>query len=250
MADLGIKDKVAMVTGSARDIGRAISERLAEEGAIVIITDINQEMAASTAHDISKRFGVDTLALKQDVSSEDSTKAVVDEIIEDFSRIDILVNNAGITKDANFMMMPKSSWDAVIAINLTGAFLCTKFVSKQMLRQKSGRIVNIVSVSGIMGNVGQANYSASKAGLIGLTKTIAKELGKRGITVNAIAPGYIQSDMTQVLSDELTSRMTDRVPLRTYGTPEDVADAVLFFVSNRAKYITGQVLNVDGGMLM
>lgn len=217
---------------------------------MVIITDINPEMAASTAHHISQRFGVDTLALKQDVSSEDSTQAVVDQIIEKFSRIDILVNNAGITKDANFMMMPKSSWDAVIAINLTGAFLCTKFASKQMLRQRSGRIVNIASVSGIMGNAGQANYAASKAGLIGLTKTTAKELGKRGITVNAIAPGYIQSDMTQVLSDELTHRMTQMVPLRTYGTPEDVADAVLFFVSNRARYITGQVLNVDGGMLM
>ena len=250
MADLGIEGKVAMVTGSARGIGRAISERLAEEGSIVIITDINQEMAASTAQDISKGFGVDTLALKHDVSSEDSTKEVVDKVIEKYARIDILVNNAGITKDANFMMMSKSSWDAVIAINLTGAFLCTKFVSKQMLRQRSGRVVNIASISGIMGNIGQANYAASKAGLIGLTKTTAKELGRRGITVNAIAPGYIQSDMTQVLSDELTKSMTDRVPLRTCGTPEDVADAVLFFVSNRAKYITGQVLNVDGGMLM
>jgi len=250
MADLGIKGKVSMVTGSARGIGRAISERLAEEGSIVVITDIHQEMAASTAQDISRRFGVDTLALTHDVSSEDSTKEVVDKVIGKYSRIDILVNNAGITKDANFMMMPKSSWDVVIAVNLTGAFLCTKLVSKQMLRQRSGRIVNIASISGIMGNVGQANYSASKAGLIGLTKTTARELGKRGIAVNAIAPGYIQSDMTQVLSDELTKKMTDRVPLGTYGTPEDVADAVLFFVSNRAKYITGQVLNVDGGMLM
>ena len=161
-----------------------------------------------------------------------------------------LINNAGITKDANFMMMPKSSWDVVMAINLTGAFLCSKYVSKLMLRQRSGRIVNIASVSGIMGNPVQANYSASKAGLIGLTKTTARELARRGITVNAIAPGYIQSDMTHVLSDDVTKKMTDMIPMNTYGTPEDVADAVLFFVSNRARYVTGQVLNVDGGMLM
>ena len=250
MAELGIKGKVSIVTGSARGIGRAILEKLAEEGATLIITDIDEEMAKSTAKDISSKFNVDTLALKHDVSLEDSTKEVVDKIIEKYSRIDILINNAGITKDSNLMIMPKSSWDVVIAINLTGAFLCTKFISKQMLKKKSGRIVNIASVSGIMGNIGQANYSASKAGLIGLTKTTAKELATRGITVNAIAPGYIQSDMTHVLSDEVTKKMTDMIPMKTYGTPEDVADAVLFFVSNKAKYITGQVLNVDGGMIM
>jgi 3-oxoacyl-[acyl-carrier protein] reductase len=250
MAELGIKGKVSVVTGSARGIGRAVSEKLAEEGATLIITDIDEETAKSTANDIASKFSVDTLAFKHDVSSEDSTKEVVGKIVEKYSRIDILINNAGITKDSNHMIMPKSSWDMVIAINLTGAFFCTKFVSKRMLKQRSGRIVNIASVSGIMGNVGQANYSASKAGLIGLTKTTARELATRGITVNAIAPGYIQSDMTHVLSDEVLKKMTDMIPMKTYGTPEDVADAVLFFVSNKAKYVTGQVLNVDGGMVM
>ena len=250
MTDLGIKGKVSIVTGSARGIGRAISEKLAEEGATLIITDINEEKAQSTANDIANKFNVDTLALKHDVSSEDSTKEVVDKVIKKYSRIDILVNNAGITKDSNFMIMPKSSWDVVIAINLTGAFLCTKFVSKRMLKQRNGRIVNIASVAGIIGNIGQANYSASKAGLIGLTKTTAKELATRGITVNAIAPGYIQSDMTQELTDDVIKKMTDMIPMKTYGTPEDVADAALFFVSNKAKYVTGQVLNVDGGMIM
>ena len=250
MADFGIQGKVSIVTGSARGIGRAISEKLAEEGATVVITDIDEETAKATAEEISSTFHVDCLALKHDVSSEDSTKKMVDKTLETYSRIDILVNNAGITKDSNFMMMPKSSWDVVIAINLTGAFLCTKYVSKQMLKQKSGRIVNIASVSGKVGNSGQANYSASKAGLIGLTKTTAKEVARRRITVNAIAPGYIQSDMTHVLSDEVTKKILDLIPMQTYGTPEDVADAVLFFVSNKAKYITGQVINIDGGMVM
>ncbi len=250
MADLGIKEKVSMVTGAARGIGRAIAEKLAEEGATVIITDINEEMALEAANDMANNFNVETFALRHDVSSEDSTQGVVDEIVKKYSRIDILINNAGITKDGNFMMMPKSSWDVVIAINLTGAFLCTKFVSKRMLRQRSGRIVNIASVSGIMGNTGQANYAASKAGLIGLTKTTAKELATRGITVNAVAPGYIRSDMTHVLSNDVLNKTTDMIPMKTYGSPEDVADAVLFFASNKAKYVTGQVLNVDGGIHM
>ncbi len=250
MAELGIKGKFALITGSARGIGRCIAEKLAEEGSSLIITDINEEMARKTADEISKKYKVETYALKHDVSSEESTKKVVDNIVMKYSRVDILINNAGITKDARLMMMPKSSWDLVISINLTGAFLCTKYISKQMLKQNSGSIVNIASVVGIMGNVGQANYSASKAGLIGLTKTTAKELSTRGITVNAIAPGYIHSDMTEVLSEEVSQKMMERIPLNKYGTPEEVADAVLFLVSNRAKYITGQVLNVDGGMIM
>ena len=250
MADLGIKGKISIVTGGARGIGRAIAEKLAEEGATLIITDINEEMAQSTASDIAKKFNVETLVLKHDVSSEESTKEVVDEVIQKFGKIDVLINNAGITKDSNFMMMPKPSWDMVIAINLTGAFLCSKYVSKRMLKQRSGRIVNIASVAGVIGNVGQANYSASKAGLIGLTKTNAKELATRGITVNAVAPGYIQTDMTDELSDDVQKAMKDMVPMKSYGTPDDVADAVIFFVSNKAKYITGQVINVDGGMVM
>ncbi len=250
MAELGIKGKIALITGSARGIGRCIAEKLAEEGCALIITDINEEMAENSAGEISKNYGVETYALKHDVSKEESTKEVVDAAVKKFSRVDILVNNAGITKDARLMMMPKSSWDLVISINLTGAFLTTKYVSKQMLKQNSGSIVNIASVVGIMGNTGQANYSASKAGLIGLTKTTAKELSTRGITVNAVAPGYIRSDMTEVLSGEVVQKLMERIPMNRYGTPDDVADAVLFLVSNKAKYITGQVLNVDGGMIM
>ncbi len=248
--NLGLKDKVALVTGSARGLGRAIAEKLAQEKSKIVITDINEPMAVDTAKEISKEYGVETIALKHDVSSEESTKKVVKEIINKFSHIDILVNNAGITKDARLMSMKQVDWEAVLKINLTGAFICTKFVSKRMLRQNSGSIVNISSVVGLMGNIGQANYSASKAGLIGLTKTTAKELAERGITANAIAPGFIKSDMTYVLSEEVSKKMLSQIPMNLYGNPEDVANAVLFLVSDLAKYITGQIINVDGGMLM
>ena len=248
--DLGLKDKVAFITGSARGLGRAIAERLAEEKAKIVITDINESMAISTAEEISKKYGVETIALKHDVSSEESTKEVVKSIINRFSRIDILVNNAGITRDARLMIMKQEDWDLVIKINLTGAFICTKLVSKQMLKQKSGSIVNIASVAGLAGNLGQANYSASKAGLIGLTKTTAKELAERGVNANAIAPGFIQSDMTHVLSEEVSQKLLSQIPMNFYGKPEDVANAALFLVSDLAKYITGQVVNVDGGMIM
>jgi 3-oxoacyl-[acyl-carrier protein] reductase len=248
--NLGLKDKVAFITGSARGLGRAIAETLAGEKAKIVITDINDTLAVSTADEISKKYGVETMALKHDVSSEESTREVVKAIINRFSRIDILVNNAGITRDARLMMMKQEDWDLVIKINLTGAFICSKLVSKQMLKQNSGSIVNIASVVGLMGNVGQANYSASKAGLIGLTKTTARELAERGVNVNAIAPGFIQSDMTHVLSEEVTQKMLSQIPMNLYGKPEDVAHTVLFLVSDLAKYITGQVINVDGGMVM
>jgi 3-oxoacyl-[acyl-carrier protein] reductase len=248
--DLGLKNKVAFITGSARGLGRAIAEKLAEEKVKIIITDINETMAISTAEEISKKYGVETIALKHDVSSEESTREVVKSIINKFSRIDILVNNAGITRDARLMMMKQEDWDLVLKINLTGAFICTKLVSKQMLKQNSGSIVNIASVVGLIGNVGQANYSASKAGLIGLTKTTAKELAERGVNVNAIAPGFIQSDMTHVLSEEVSQKLLLQIPMNLYGKPEDVANAVLFLVSDLARYITGQVVNVDGGMVM
>ena len=247
---LGLKDKVAFITGSARGLGRAIAEKVAEENAKVIITDINETMAISTAAEISQKYGVETIALKHDVSSEESTREVVKSIINKFSRIDILVNNAGITRDARLMMMKQEDWDLVLKINLTGAFICTKLVSKQMLKQNSGSIVNIASVVGLTGNIGQANYSASKAGLIGLTKTTAKELAERGVNVNAIAPGFIQSDMTHVLAEEVSQKLLSQIPMNLYGKPEDVANAVLFLVSDLAKYITGQVINVDGGMVM
>ncbi len=250
MDELGLKSRVALITGSARGIGRAIAERLAEESVKIIITDINEEMARKTADEISEKYHVEAFSLRHDVSSEESTREVIDDIVKKYSKIDILVNNAGITKDARLMIMPKASWDLVISINLTGAFLCTKYVSKQMLKQNSGSIVNIASVVGIMGNVGQANYSASKAGLIGLTKTSAKELAGRGIRVNAVAPGYIRSDMTEALSEEVSEKIKETIPMKAYGSPDDVADAVMFLVSERAKYITGQVLNVDGGMVM
>jgi 3-oxoacyl-[acyl-carrier protein] reductase len=248
--DLGLKDKVALITGSARGLGRAIAEKLAGEKVKIIITDINETMAGSTAAEISTKYGVEAIALKHDVSSEESTREIVRSIINKFARIDILVNNAGITRDARLMMMKQADWDLVLKINLTGAFICTKLVSKQMLKQNSGSIVNIASVVGLTGNVGQANYSASKAGLIGLTKTTAKELAERGINVNAIAPGFIQSDMTHVLSEEVSQKILSQIPMKQYGKPEDVANAVLFLVSDLAKYLTGQVVNVDGGMVM
>ncbi len=248
--DLGITDKIALITGSARGIGRSTAEKLAEEGANIVITDINKKLADATASEIAEKYKVRTLSLEHDVSSEESTKNVIKAAVDQFKRIDILVNNAGITRDARLMIMKKEDWQLVLNINLTGAFFCTKIVSKQMLKQRSGNIVNIASVVGIMGNIGQANYSASKAGLIGLTKTTAKELAERGVTVNAIAPGYIHSDMTEEVSEEATKRMLEMIPMKTYGVPEDVANAVLFLVSKQARYITGQVINIDGGMIM
>lgn len=250
MYDLGLSNKIALITGGTRGLGRAIAEKLAEEKVTVVITGTNEDRAKQVANEISLTYNIETLGLKHDVSSEESTKEVVKAIVEKFKRIDILVNNAGITNDGLMMTMKKENWDNVLSVNLTGAFNCTKFVSKQMLKQKSGRIVNITSVVGITGNVGQANYSASKAGLIGFTKTVAKELAERGITVNAIAPGYISTDMTSTLSDKVTEEMLSKIPMKAYGKPEAVANSVLFLASNLSEYITGQVINVDGGMVM
>ncbi|MFP4660946.1 MAG: 3-oxoacyl-[acyl-carrier-protein] reductase [Halanaerobiales bacterium] len=247
---LELENQVAFITGSARGLGRAIAEKLAAEKVNIVITDIDEEKAEVTAQEISQEYNVETIALKHDVSSEDSTREVIKVIKEKFSSIDILVNNAGITRDSRLMIMKQSDWDLVLKVNLTGAFICSKLVSKQMLRQKSGSIVNIASVVGLMGNIGQANYSASKAGLIGLTKTTAKEMAEKGVNVNAIAPGYIQTDMTDVLSEEVSEKMMSQIPMKEYGSPDDVANAVLFLVSDMAKYITGQVINVDGGMVM
>ena len=248
--NLGITGHVALVTGSTRGIGKSIAQKLAEEKVKLIITGTTEEKAKLVAQEIASNFGVEAEGFAMDVTSDESVKNVVKAIIHQFGRIDILVNNAGITKDARLMMMKSSDWEDVIRTNLTGAFNCTKFVAKRMLSQHSGRIINITSVIGLIGNIGQANYSASKAGLIGLTKTTAKELAERGITVNAIAPGYIHSDMTEALAKNAAEKMLFSIPMGIVGTPEDVAAAVLFFASQKAKYITGQVLSVDGGMVM
>ncbi|MBV4417227.1 3-oxoacyl-[acyl-carrier-protein] reductase [Clostridium tyrobutyricum] len=250
MFDLGLNNKVALITGGTRGLGRAIAEKLAQQKVKVIVTGTNEDRAKQAANEISLAYNIETLGLKHDVSSEESTKEVVKYIINKFERIDILVNNAGITSDGIMMMMKKENWDKVLDINLTGAFNCTKFVSKYMLKQKSGNIVNISSVVGITGNIGQANYSASKAGLIGFTKTVARELAGRGITVNAIAPGCISTDMTSKLSDKTSQEILSKIPMKKYGSPESIANAVLFLVSNMSDYITGQVINVDGGMVM
>lgn len=250
MIDLGLTDKVALITGGTRGLGRAIAEKLAGEKIKIVVTGINEERAKQAANEIAMTYNVETLGLKHDVSSEESTKEVVKSVIAMFKRIDILINNAGVTSDGIMMTMKKENWDKVINTNLTGAFNCTKFVSKHMLKQKSGSIVNIASVVGVIGNVGQANYAASKAGLIGFTKTVARELADRGIVVNAVAPGYISTDMTAALSDKVTDEMLSKIPMKTFGKPEAVANAVLFLVSNMCKYITGQVINVDGGMVM
>lgn len=250
MIDLGLTDKVALVTGGTRGLGRAIAEKLAEQKVKLVITGVNEERAKQAASEIAAAYNVEVLGLGHDVSSEKSTKEVVKYVIERFEKIDILVNNAGITSDGIMMTMKKENWDKVLDVNLTGAFNCTKFVSKYMLKQRSGSIVNMASVVGLTGNVGQANYSASKAGLIGFTKAVARELADRGIRVNAVAPGYISTDMTAVLSEKVTEEMLSKIPMKTYGKPEAVASTVLFLASNMSEYITGQVINVDGGMVM
>jgi len=241
--------QIAMVTGGGAGIGKAISLALAKEGADIAITDVNLETAQQTAKEIeelSRRIYV----AQADVSDSGAIESFVNAVVEKFGRIDILVNNAGITRDTLLIRMKDADWDAVLKINLTGTFNCTRAVSKIMLKQRSGRIVNMASVIGLMGNVGQANYAASKAGVIALTKSAAKELASRGILVNAIAPGFILTRMTEVLSEQVKAEMLKIIPLSRFGKPEDIANTVLFLVSDSASYITGQVIQVDGGMVM
>jgi len=244
-----LQDKVALVTGGARGIGKSICEELASEGAKLAIVDILQDVAEETANEF-KANGVDARAYSANVADVESVTAMVAAVISDFGQIDILVNNAGITRDNLLIRMKEAEWDAVIAVNLKGTFNCTKAVARPMMKARTGKIVNIASVVGVMGNAGQANYSASKAGVIGLTKTSAKELASRGITVNAVAPGYIQTEMTEKLSGEARDAFLTVIPLQRGGTPADVAKAVRFLASADADYITGQVLNIDGGMVM
>ncbi len=244
-----LEGKVALITGSARGIGKAISLRLASEGARIAVVDIRLEDAQKTADEF-KAAGIDARAYAADVSKSADAQATVAAVVQDFGRLDILVNNAGITKDTLLLRMTEAQWDAVLAVNLKGTFNFTQAAVKVMMRQRSGKIVNIASVVGRMGNIGQANYSASKAGVIALAKTTAKEFASRNIQVNAVAPGYIITDMTAQLSQEVKDTFMRIVPAGKGGTPEDVANVVYFLCSPDSDYVTGQVINVDGGLLM
>jgi 3-oxoacyl-[acyl-carrier protein] reductase len=244
-----LKDSVALVTGAAQGIGKAIAVMLAKAGAHIVVSDINLELAAQTAEEI-KKLGVKAVPMKMNVADLAEVEASVKKIKEELGKIDILVNNAGITKDTLLMRMKKEDWDAVIAINLSGVFNLSKAIVPLMMKQRSGKIINIASIVGEMGNAGQANYAASKAGVIGFTKTLAREVASRGITVNAVAPGFIQTAMTDKIPEDIKQKMLGQIPLAKLGQPEDVAAAVLFLASGAADYITGQVVNVNGGMLM
>lgn len=244
-----LKDKIALVTGAARGIGRAIALTLAQRGADVAVVDLSIEEVRPVAEEI-ERLGRRAMALQGNIASSADVEDFVQKISGEFGRIDILVNNAGITRDTLLMRMKEEAWDAVISVNLKGAFLCTKAVSRLMMKQRYGRIINISSVIGLMGNAGQANYGASKAGLIGFTKSVARELGSRNITVNAVAPGFIITSMTEVLPANVKEKLMEQIPLGKLGNPEDVAYTVAFLASAEASYITGQTIAVDGGMVM
>jgi 3-oxoacyl-[acyl-carrier protein] reductase len=243
------QNKIGLVTGGARGIGRAIALELARQGCDVVVSDVDFEGAKASAKE-AEGLGVRAIAVKADVSSASDVDELVDEATKAFGRIDILVNNAGITRDNLLMRMSDEEWDAVLGVNLRGAFLCTRRVIRGMMKQRMGKIINIASVVGVMGNAGQANYAASKAGLIGFTKSVAKETASRNIQVNAVAPGYIETDMTGHLSEEIKESYLSVIPARRPGSAEDVAKAVAFLASSASDYITGQVLHVDGGLLM
>jgi 3-oxoacyl-[acyl-carrier protein] reductase len=244
------ENQVAVVTGAGRGIGHAIAVRLAKEGARVASVSRTEANAQKTADEINATRADAAKAYAVDVADHAAVQKAAAQILEDFGRVDILVNNAGVTRDGLSMRMSLDDWDTVLNTNLKGAFTFTQALMRPMIKQRSGRIINISSIAGLTGNAGQANYSASKAGLIGLTKTLARELASRGITVNAVAPGLIETDMTTVLSDEIRQAILQKVPLGKLGEPDDIAGAVAYLASTEAKYITGQVLTVDGGMVM
>ena len=245
-----LENKVALVTGASRGIGRQIAISLAKEGAQVIVNYNGSAAKAEEVVNLITEAGGRAEAVQCNVSEYDKAEELMKYIIGKYGRVDILVNNAGITRDNLLMQMTEEEFDAVIDINLKGTFNCIKHLSRQMLKQKGGRIINISSVSGVMGNAGQANYCASKAGVIGLTKSVARELASRGITCNAVAPGFIETEMTDVLSDSVKEAMNAQIPMKCFGNTEDIAGTVVFLASDAARYITGQVINVDGGMAM
>ena len=240
--------KIALVTGAAKGIGRAIALALAAEKVTVVVNYNGSKERAEAVVEEIKALGADGYAYQCNVADTEATRLMVKEIFDRYGRLDILVNNAGITRDNLIMKMSEEDFDAVIAANLKGCFNAIKAVSRQMLKQRAGRIINITSVSGILGNVGQANYAASKAGIIGLTKTMAREFASRGITVNAIAPGFVDTDMTQVLPEQIKEKVTAQIPLGRFGKPEDIANMAAYLASEKAGYITGQIISVDGGM--
>ncbi|MCP8970167.1 3-oxoacyl-[acyl-carrier-protein] reductase [Ectobacillus ponti] len=245
-----LNGQVAVVTGASRGIGRAVALELAKQGAKVVVNYAGNEAKANEVVDEIKQLGSEAIAVKADVANGEEVTNLIKQAVDTFGKIDILVNNAGITKDNLLMRMKEDEWDAVINTNLKGVFLCTKAVSRYMTRQRSGRIINIASVVGVMGNPGQANYVAAKAGVIGLTKTAAKELASRNITVNTVAPGFIVTDMTDALPENVQQEMLKLIPLAKFGQADDIAHAVTFLASEKSGYITGQTLHVNGGMAM
>ncbi|HWL12969.1 MAG TPA: 3-oxoacyl-[acyl-carrier-protein] reductase [Ureibacillus sp.] len=245
-----LEGKTAVVTGASRGIGRAIALQLAEEGANVVVNYSGSEDKALQVVEEIKNIGRNAIAVKANVSDNESVQNLMSQALEAFGSIDVLINNAGITRDNLIMRMKEDEWDDVISTNLKGVFLCTKAVTRQMMKQRAGRIINISSIVGVMGNAGQANYVAAKAGVIGLTKTTARELASRNILVNAIAPGFIETEMTDALPEDIKAAMLAQIPLAQLGQPEHIAKAVVFLASEDSSYMTGQVLHIDGGMVM
>ncbi len=242
--------KVAVVTGGSRGIGRAVAVALAREGAKVVINFAGNVTAANSVLEEITGAGGEAMLCQANVSNGEAVEAMIKAALDKFGHIDILVNNAGITRDNLLARMKEEDWDAVMNTNLKGIFLCTKAVARSMMKQRSGKIINMSSVIGLTGNAGQGNYAAAKAGVIGFTKSMAKELASRNVTVNAIAPGFITTDMTHVLSDDIKAGLSEKIPLGRLGAPEDVAHAVVFLASDAANYITGQTINIDGGMVI
>lgn len=247
---MSLKNKIALITGGSRGIGREIALELAKSGVDIAISYVNNLEKTMKVIEEIREYGVRAIAIQANVSIEEDVIQMVNTVQKELGTMDILVNNAGVTKDNLLIRMKEEDWDEVMDINLKGTFLCTKAVSRIMMKKRYGKIINITSVVGIIGNAGQGNYSASKAGVIGFTKSMAKELASRGIRVNAIAPGFIETDMTEVLKDEIKETMINAIPLKSFGSPKDIANLVVFLASDKSDYITGQVINVDGGMVM